>query len=427
MKAKRFLSTAVAGAFVAAQMAMPVMAADGGEVDVDVTTKTAVIRVEVPTSMAVAVDQFMMANPGTQISSTEFEMENKSAVDVKVTVESTAVLGTATKLVATKEGATNSVKAGEAWIGVAAQTAAGDYDDVTTDTSDPNADTPVADTPETIATLTESNANVVTFVQGTDADAAKGKATQVFYLQKGAGTVAYTMLNANEDASKINYAQFYELTAKTVADQDALDALIAADNVYVATAAAADTQSLTLVERGDSHTQAAGEVYYTAAETATAKDSLDASKLYVYGGTANADTDGKAAFRYIGALSGGQESWSNTDISKVTIKYDIVGVTASKYDEVKDDCTYGLYAEPSALSSKTISSTSNTITIKDGVTVSKVTLVKTTGAEAVCASGTNYTFANGKLTVTASMLSNNVGGKLKIALSNGAEEVVTIQ
>lgn len=342
MKGKKLLSTVMAGA-LAVTMTVPAMAADGGEIDVDVTTKTAVIRVEVPTTMAIAVDQFMMADAGTQISSSEFTMANKSAVDVKVEVTSTATLAATTKLMATKAAAKDSTKAGDAWLGVAAQTAAGDYDDPTTDTSDPDADTPVADTPETIATLTEANANVATFAAGDTAT--EGKAVQTFYLQKGAGAVAYTMLNANEDASEITYAQFYELTAETVADQDALDALIEANDVYVATAAADDGQTLTLVEKGGSHTKGASDVYYTAADTATAKASLDASKLYVYGGTANADADGNAAFRYIGVLSGGQETWSDSDISAIKIKYNIVGVTADKYTEVAEDCHYGLYSE----------------------------------------------------------------------------------
>ena len=40
MRSKRLLSTVVASALVATTMAMPVMAADGGQVEVDVTRKT---------------------------------------------------------------------------------------------------------------------------------------------------------------------------------------------------------------------------------------------------------------------------------------------------------------------------------------------------------------------------------------------------
>lgn len=81
----------------------------------------------------------------------------------------------------------------------------------------------------------------------------------------------------------------------------------------------------------------------------------------------------------------------------------------------------------SALSATTISSTSNTLTVTSGVNVTGVTLVKTTGATAACVSGTNYTFSNGTLSVQAGLLSNNRGGKLRIALSNGNTEEVTIQ
>lgn len=80
----------------------------------------------------------------------------------------------------------------------------------------------------------------------------------------------------------------------------------------------------------------------------------------------------------------------------------------------------------SALSSNTISQSSNVLTVAEGVTVTKVTLVKAAGGEVVCASGTNYTFKDGKLTVQAAMLGNNAGGKLKIELSNGKTEEVSI-
>ena len=340
-RSKKVLSAAVAGTLVAAQMAMPVMAADGGQLDVGVTTKTAVIRVEVPTTLSIAVDQFMMEDSGTQIHSTEFAMTNKSAVDVKVEVESIAELGASTKLVSTKAGAAGSTVAGEAWLGIAAKSAASSYDDPTTDTSDSTATPPVSDVPETLETLTEANANVVTFAQGAGAE---GRASQVFYLAKGDGAVAYKMLNANESAAAISYAQFYELTAVTAADQNALDALIEAGDIYVAGGAAADGQTLTLVEKGGTHTYAAAEVYYTVADEATAKGNLDGTKLYVYGGTANAaSAGGEAAFRYIGILSAGQDSWSEEDIKKISIKYNIVGVTAEKYAEVEDNCEYGLY------------------------------------------------------------------------------------
>lgn len=326
MRNKKLFSTVVATALAATTMAMPVMAADGNSLDVNVTTKTAVVRVDVPTTMAISVNQFEMGDGGSQIYSSAFKMVNKSEIPVKVNVESTATLNATTKLLSTKSAASASNAEGEAWMAVAAQTSSGSYADGDATSTDK---------------LTEANKNVATFVQGSGADATKGTASQVFVLDKS-GTMAYKLLNANEDASKIEYAQFYELTAETAANQDALDALLANNDVYVAAAAAADGQTLTKVAKGESHTHSATEVYYTAAQDATAKASITAANLYVYGdGTAAAD--GEAAFRYIGKLSEAQETWTKDDISHVTIKYDITGVTDTKYAEVKPDCTYGLY------------------------------------------------------------------------------------
>lgn len=56
MRNKKILSTVVASALAATTMAVPVMAADGGNIDVPVTTKTAVIRVQVPTKMDISVN-----------------------------------------------------------------------------------------------------------------------------------------------------------------------------------------------------------------------------------------------------------------------------------------------------------------------------------------------------------------------------------
>lgn len=360
MKGKKLLSTAVAGALVAAQMVMPVMAADTGSVQVPVTTKTAVIRVKVPTKLVIAVDQFEMETPGTQIHSDAFTMENLSEVDVKVSVVSTATLGANTTLVGTKEDAEDSTEEGEAWIAIAAQSAAGDYDDPKTDTSDATANPAVADTPETVATLTEANSNVAVFEQGTGAASATATASQDFYLKKGTAPVGYTLLNKNEDATEISYAQFYELTEVPAAtftgtgDSATLQGLVDAGDVYhVATPG--DGATLTQIKKGTANvTYTSGDTYYTVATTVTAKTNLDtANKYYVYGGTATPatinttagqpDESGQAAFRYIGKLSEEQETWSESDISQVDIAYTIVGVTQTRYDDVKDDCTYGLY------------------------------------------------------------------------------------
>lgn len=300
--------------------------------DVPVTTKTAVIRVELPTTTAISIDQFMMDTSGTQIYSTLFDMTNKSAVDVKVEVESTAALGAATKLVTKKDGAVSSTKAGEAWLAIAAKsgtTAGEEFDDPKTTPSK-----------ETIATLTEENANVATFVQGTGAT---GTTSQTFYLEKGTGAVSNTLLAAGAAAPR-EYVQLYEAEELTSLDQAGLDVLLKERDVYYAvTATAAD--KLIVISKGTAHTiDTTNNKYYKVAEKPIDGEA-DASKAYMYSEVATAGTDGIAAFRYIGILSGAQDSWSEADISKVSIKYDIVGVTADKYADVSTKCTYGLYYE----------------------------------------------------------------------------------
>lgn len=78
------------------------------------------------------------------------------------------------------------------------------------------------------------------------------------------------------------------------------------------------------------------------------------------------------------------------------------------------------------LSSDTISSTSNVLTVAGGVTVTKVTLVKSTGAESTLTKGNHYNVEGNSLTFTKEMLGNNAGGKLKIEFSNGKTEEVSI-
>ncbi|MCI8938501.1 MAG: hypothetical protein HFH12_00700 [Dorea sp.] len=396
MRNKKLFATAVATA-LAATMAMPVMAApDGGSIDVPVTTKTAVIRVQVPTKMDISVNQFEMGDEGSQIYSTPFDMVNKSEIPVKVSVTSTAELKATTKLVGAKTDAESSQEEGEAWMAVAAETAADSFADGAA---------------TTIKDLTEANKNVTTFVQGTDADAAKGTASQTFYMDKS-GTMKYRLLNAAEDASEIEYAQFYELTAQTVGDAADLTALIADNDVYVATAAAADGQDLTKVVKGGTHPYAAGEVYYTAALDATPKASIDAAKLYVYG-NGDAAADGVAAFRYIGTLSGAQETWTKDDISQVTIKYDILGVQEGKYNTVKSDCTYGLYNDPTP-PAPAIPESDGTTPIQISYTGAKPTAltivpVTITGSNTasfnVPEGGGNLTITDSTITLSASYIS----------------------
>lgn len=121
-------------------------------------------------------------------------------------------------------------------------------------------------------------------------------------------------------------------------EQSALGTLIANGDVYKEVGT-----TITLIEKGSSDTWASGNKYYTVVGSVAAKD-MAVNKIYVYG---EADEGGKAGFRYIGKLSENKETWSEADLSKIVIKYDIAGVTGTRYGEVEDDCAYGLYKEVS--------------------------------------------------------------------------------
>lgn len=338
MKGKKLLSMLTAGA-LAVTMVMPVMAADdGGSFDADVTTKTGVVRVEVPTSMAIAVDQFEITHTGNQIAAGEFDMTNKSEMDVKVTITSTATPAAGVNLVSTAKAAQDSTGA-DAWLGVAAKTNDGtansgkEYDDLKTGT---DADAKVEDFWE----LTDANANVTSFAADTK------KAEQVFYLAKGTGSAEYKLAvpDATEQVKK-TFAKFYELTENTAIDDNTkLKTAVEADDVYVVATGdiAKDGASVEKLAKGSTvadNTYAGTNKYYTAAADASTPAN---SKIYVYAAMAN--DGGKAGFTYIGKL-GGKETWSATDIGTINIAYKIAGVTGTRYAEVLPDCTYGLYAE----------------------------------------------------------------------------------
>ncbi|MCI8597623.1 MAG: hypothetical protein HFJ10_04160 [Lachnospiraceae bacterium] len=333
MKVKRILSTVVASALVAAQMAMPVMAADGGEVDVDVTTKTAVIRVQVPTTLAIAVNQFEKGDTGSQIYSGTFDITNKSEIPVKVSVTSKATLASTDPitLVPSKDAAEKSSEE-EAWLAVAAQTSDGKYTE---------------EAGKGVEILTEADDNVTTFVQGSDAAKSEATAAQTFYLAaETTPSVTYNKVaptDADEvaEAQKISYAQFYELTS--IATQPTDDATLQAEVDKADIYAIDGSDAVTFIEKGTANaTFASGSTYYTAATAPTLSKDLAASKVYVYG---EAGDGGKTGFRYVGKLSEAKETWTATDISNVNIKYDITGVTATKYAEAEKNCNYGLYAE----------------------------------------------------------------------------------
>ncbi len=391
MRNKKVLSTVVASALVASTMAAPVMAADGGSVDVEVTTKNAVIRVEVPTSLEISVDQFESADAGTQIYSTPFTMKNKSGVGVKLGVTSTAT-ATAGLVDTVAKVEESTAAAGEAWLAVAAQTEANQYG-------------------AEVGQLTETSVNVATF------DPTSKAATQTFYLGKGTGDVGYKMLYpaAAKEIGNTSYAQYYALTSvvSSVTDQDTLDALIATKDVYVDSTSAADGNVLQKVEKGATHTYEATETYYTAADTATDAASVAASTPYVYAETATAG--GEAAFRYIGRLSESKTgAWTKTDISKVAIVYTIDGVTASAYDEAAVNCTYGLYSTPAAPSIATTSfdmeaDTDIEIPVSLGAGSLGATKLKATWGAVDLGSKGYATFKDGVITIKANCVNLLMG------------------
>lgn len=322
---KRLLSTIAASTLVAAQVAMPVMAADG-TVNVTVSDKDAVIRVEVPTVLEISVDQFETVDKGTQIYSEPFTMVNKSVVPVNVSVTSTA---TATAELVPKVSDVNPATPsanGTAWLAVAAKTSSEKY---------------IEESGKDIGDLTEASGNVETF------DAASKAASQEFYLAKGSGNASYKLLDKDTATEVPSYAKYYELTVATAANDTALQTLVDAGDVYYEATTGAGTNGnvLTRIAKGTTgNVKDANSTYYTVATSATVGTALVASKKYVYGEMSTAGDS--TAFRYIGKLEDAKANWSKTDISSVKIEYDINGVTASNYDEAKKNCTFGLYSAP---------------------------------------------------------------------------------
>lgn len=339
MKRKKLLSMLAAGA-LAVTMAMPVMAADGGTVDVDVTTKTGILRVKVPTTLAVAVDQFETTDVGSQIFSDSFSIENMSEVNVKVSVTSTATVGSNVTLAAKRADVATATGAnGTAWLAVAAKKGASNYE--------------AASGNDNFANLNESAANVTTFAKnGTAVTAA-----QTFYLKKGTSNAAYKLLKPSADGKNndVSYAQFYKLTALgTSPTNDAtLQTAVDAGDVYVvaSTDVGIDGAAVTKIAKGTTVTGGANawagtNTYYTAATAATPVADLKAADIYAYGELTKESAGADAAFRYIGALSSNKEVWDATDVPSVKIAYTIQGLPQSTYDAaVADGITYGLYKE----------------------------------------------------------------------------------
>lgn len=439
MKNKKLLSTVVAAAMVASTMVMPVMAVDSttesGHVDAVFETKTAVIRVVVPTSMAAAVNQFEVNDAGSQIYSDDFTMDNKSEIPVKVNVTSTATIKSGNTLLATKAEAASSTNAGEAWLAVAAQISDGAYISGTNDDG----------SNKTIADLDDTSENVTTFTNKGTEDSPALQTDQTFYLDKSSST-NYKLLNASEDASKIDYAEFHLLTPLTITGNDdtekenALKAEVAKNDVYsIATGDIDDGEALAKIAKGTTTVTYAGtNTYYRAAAEAVVKDDIDATKLYMYGDEDNSATaaKGKAAFRYIGKLSEGQDTWTKADISNINVAYAITGVKGSTYDAIPTSAlTYGLYKDPSYLSATTMTASSNSVTLSlpTGVTLTKVELTNADGTGAITlTNGNQYTLRGTTFAISGSNIStwtkaSPAKNKIKLTYSDNKSEIITLQ
>lgn len=331
MKGKKLVSVLTASA-LAAMTAMPAMAADGGTIDVDVTTKTGILRVQVPTTLAIAVDQFETTNAGSQIYSEEFTIANMSEVNVKVNVTSTATVGNSVTLASKRADVANATGVnGTAWLAVAASLDGTHYE-----------------ASDNLGDLNEASANVTTFAKnGTTTTAA-----QTFYLKKGTGTESYKLLKPSADAKNndTTYAQYYKLTE--ISTQPTSDATLqtAVNNSDVYVVATSDVGTVTKIAKGTTvsgpNAWAGTNTYYTAADAATVVKDLKAADIYVYGELTKDSSDADAAFRYIGALSSNKEVWDATDVPNVNIAYTIQGLPQSVYDDAHTEgITYGLYKE----------------------------------------------------------------------------------
>lgn len=327
MKRKKLMATAVASALAAAQMVMPVAAATGGgSVDVNVQNTDTVLRVQVPTDLVVAVDEYEIAKDGSQISSAAFEMVNKSAVPVSVAVTSEATVTGVTLAATDKVDNT----ADEMWLAVAAQTAKDKYG------------------AGSVGDLTSKSANVATF------DDASKMAAQTFYLAEAGGTVVYNFVDVTtvgEIGEGNSFGEYHALTAVTLgsgSEQNDLENAVAAGDVY---AVAQADSTVTKIEKGSTGVNyAVTNDYYTAAPATTPLANIPVGK-YIYAEMSTAAAaGGEAAFRYIGKLSTNKQNWSATDFSKIEIAYTITGLNSTTYTEAvaAKDVTYGLYTAPVA-------------------------------------------------------------------------------
>lgn len=352
-KWQKMATAAAAGMLIASQVMMQASAA-GGTINVDVTTKTPVLRVVVPTTIAVSVDEFEMVDEGSQIYSSEFTMKNVSESPVKVNVTSTATLGTGVTLVSTKEAAKNS-KAAEMWL--AAVAAVGG--DATNGFEYALEDIDGAGTG--IGAATASNATAFTTKDNAS------KAVQDFYLANATSAQYKAMVGGDIDTvindSSPEGADFYKLTA--VADQTALNAALAVGDIYTVGTkpTSGSSQAITVVTKGSTATYAA-DTQYTIADTPTAYTAAkaDAGGIYLWIDAATPASGDEAAFRYAGVLSSAKDGWTKTDLSKIVIAYDIAAISTSAYGEMADELKYGYK----------VATGDDTLTLVDGVLTAKI-------------------------------------------------------
>lgn len=258
---------------------------------------------------------------------------------------------------------------------------------------------------------------------GATFESAENGATGVFF-QTDAANKQYTHKSAAQKVTNEN-AQDIDVTVK-LEQKTAGDAII--EYADSATFAADDKKNkLYLAITDDAATDA-----NVAALTANGAATVTATVAGVPG---NYDpgynaTDGK--YEYTKKTSG-LATWNECSF-KLTgaINKNATWGDEVNFPEIKVTWSYEEHSD-SYLSASTVSATNNTLTIKGGATVTKVTLVQKTGNEIVAKPGTSgghYTFANGTLSLLNTMLSGNVGGSLKIELAIGDEtktEIVSIQ
>jgi hypothetical protein len=354
VRSKKVLSAAVVSAILAAQTLMPVAAA-GGTIDADMSTKSPILRVAVPTKMAVSVNEFEMGDTGSQITSGEFTMKNMSEIPVNVKVTSQATVGADTTLVSSKQAAKDSTDTAKPAMWLAAVAAVAETSGTLEYTTESD---------KTVNGLEGTEGNITAF--GTKDENNESEVIQNFYLQAATNATFKGITGAEVDAEKtaatatVGGADFYELTALSNAGDDAAGAAaLAADkDIYINSTAPAGGAPVTLtkVAKGTaagSITWTAGDKAYAIADAPTAAASLINTKSYLYIDNATTAAGDAAAFRYIGALSEAKSGWSTTDLSGITLTYDIIGISGSAYDGIAGadgkGLTYGYKKEDAVI------------------------------------------------------------------------------